>query len=77
MRTAPFGYLRLRKAEYDDAQLRSWAEWVRGAGFAQDVYVYFKHEEEGKGPEFARLLIELLPKTAVAQPFRAADSTQG
>jgi hypothetical protein len=24
------------------------------------VFVYFKHEEEGKGPEFARLLIEKL-----------------
>jgi len=24
------------------------------------VFVYFKHEEEGKGPEFARLLMERL-----------------
>ena len=26
----------------------------------RDVFVYFKHEEEGKGPEFARLLMERL-----------------
>ena len=26
----------------------------------RDVFVYFKHEEEGKGPEFARLLMEQL-----------------
>ena len=26
----------------------------------RDVFVYFKHEEEGKGPEFARLLMETL-----------------
>jgi len=25
-----------------------------------DVYVYFKHEEAGKGPQFARLLLEAL-----------------
>jgi hypothetical protein len=24
------------------------------------VFVYFKHEEEGKGPEFATLLMEYL-----------------
>ena len=53
VRTAPFGYLRLRKAEYDDAQLRSWAAWIREAGFAQDVYCYFKHEDEARGPRFA------------------------
>jgi hypothetical protein len=26
----------------------------------QDVFVYFKHEEQGKGPEFGRMLIERL-----------------
>ena len=59
VRTAPFGYLRLRKMEYDDAQLRSWAEWVRGAGFAQDVYAYFKHEDEARGPQFAATFRQL------------------
>jgi len=53
IRTAPFGYLRLRRTEYDDAQLRGWADWVRGAGFEQDVYCYFKHEDEARGPRFA------------------------
>jgi uncharacterized protein YecE (DUF72 family) len=53
VRTAPFGYLRLRKTEYDEAQLRSWAAWIREAGFAQDVYCYFKHEDEARGPRFA------------------------
>jgi hypothetical protein len=28
------------------------------------VFVYFKHEEEGKGPEFARLLMEHLGAAA-------------
>ena len=54
VRTAPFGYLRLRRAEYPDADLDSWAAWVRGAGFAQDVSAFFKHEDEAKGPRFAQ-----------------------
>ena len=53
VRTAPFGYLRLRRAEYDDTQLSDWATWVRGAGFERDVYCYFKHEDEARGPRFA------------------------
>jgi uncharacterized protein YecE (DUF72 family) len=53
VRTAPFGYLRLRKAEYAPAELDSWAEWIRGAGFAGDVFVFFKHEDEARGPRFA------------------------
>ena len=53
IRTAPFGYLRLRKADYDEPQLKSWAAWVRDAGFRQDVYCYFKHEDAARGPRFA------------------------
>jgi len=53
VRTAPFGYLRLRRADYDEAQLRGWADWLSGAGFGQDVHCYFKHEDEARGPMFA------------------------
>jgi uncharacterized protein YecE (DUF72 family) len=53
VRTAPFGYLRLRRAEYDEAGLGGWAEWVRGAGFERDVHCYFKHEDEARGTQFA------------------------
>jgi uncharacterized protein YecE (DUF72 family) len=53
VRTAPFGYLRLRKAEYSPAELDSWADWVRGAEFAGDVFAFFKHEDEARGPRFA------------------------
>jgi uncharacterized protein YecE (DUF72 family) len=63
VRTAPFGYLRLRKAEYDDAQLRSWASWMREAGFTQDVYCYFKHEDEARGPRFAEQFQRLAEAT--------------
>ena len=30
------------------------------AAACSDVFVYFKHEEAGKGPQFARLLLEAL-----------------
>jgi len=60
VRTAPFGYLRLRGPEYPEAELIGWAEKIRGAGFSEDVLVYFKHEEAGKGPEFARRLLDAL-----------------
>ena len=29
----------------------------------RDVFVYFKHEEAGKGPEFARVLLEALGRS--------------
>jgi uncharacterized protein YecE (DUF72 family) len=50
--TAPFGYLRLRRADYDEADLRNWIERIDGVAW-EDVFVYFKHEEQGAGPEFA------------------------
>ncbi len=59
--TAPFGYFRLRDEGYTGADLERWAATMRDrAADLGDVYVYFKHEEAGKGPEFARTLMELL-----------------
>jgi uncharacterized protein YecE (DUF72 family) len=56
--TAGYGYFRLRDEGYTPAQLADWAAVIRErAGHCDDVYVYFKHEEAGKGPEFARTLL--------------------
>jgi uncharacterized protein YecE (DUF72 family) len=59
--TADFGYFRLRDEGYTADDLRGWAERLREqqAG-ARDIFVYFKHEEAGKGPEFAKELMRLL-----------------
>jgi uncharacterized protein YecE (DUF72 family) len=59
--TAPYGYLRLRDEGYTPADIDRWADRIRehAADWA-DTYVYFKHEEEGKGPELARLLMSAL-----------------
>lgn len=59
--TADFGYLRLRDEGYTDADLARWAGTIRGLGARwRDAFVYFKHEESGTGPAFARRLTELL-----------------
>ena len=59
--TAQYGYFRLRDEGYTPADLTRWAGVIRAsAGHCSDVYVYFKHEEAGKGPLFARTLLEAL-----------------
>jgi uncharacterized protein YecE (DUF72 family) len=56
--TAPWGYLRLRREDYGEADLAAWADRVRGAGW-DEAYVFFKHEEEGAAPTLARRFGEL------------------
>jgi uncharacterized protein YecE (DUF72 family) len=56
--TAGFGYYRLRDEGYAADDITRWADVIRAdAAGGREVFVYFKHEEEGKGPEFARLLM--------------------
>ena len=57
--TADYAYFRLRDEGYTPDDIARWAVVIAGktAG-CKDVFVYFKHEEEGKGPEFARMLME-------------------
>ena len=50
----PFGFLRLRKTEYSDEELKAWAERIGPALDAgHDIYCYFKHEDEGASPKMA------------------------
>ena len=59
--TGDVAYFRLRDEGYTATDLKRWADTIRRetAG-CRDVYVYFKHEEAGKGPEFAAMLAEYL-----------------
>jgi uncharacterized protein YecE (DUF72 family) len=59
VRTADYGYFRLRDEGYTDDDIRRWAR-VIGENTNGDTFVYFKHEEAGKGPEFARALMKEL-----------------
>jgi uncharacterized protein YecE (DUF72 family) len=56
-----YAYFRLRDEGYQPEDIRLWAETIaRDAASCRDVFVYFKHEESGKGPEFARMLMDHL-----------------
>jgi uncharacterized protein YecE (DUF72 family) len=57
----PLGYLRLRKTEYSDEELKGWAGRIGPALSAgSDVFCYFKHEEEGASPRMAKRLEAML-----------------
>jgi len=56
--TAEWGYLRLRRPDYGDADLKERIERVRKQGW-KDAFVFFKHEDEGKGPQMARRFLDL------------------
>ena len=49
--TADYAYFRLRDEGYTADDIRRWAETIASQSVdCRDVFVYFKHEEEGKGP---------------------------
>ena len=57
--TASWGYLRLRRANYGDANLEAWAERIRSQGWSE-AYVFFKHEDDGTAPQFALRLLQVM-----------------
>lgn len=58
--TTGWGYLRLRRMDYDDAAVAVWTAWLREQqGKWSEAYVYFKHEDAGRGPQLAALLNRL------------------
>jgi uncharacterized protein YecE (DUF72 family) len=62
--TADYGYFRLRDEGYTPADLAHWAQVIQDkTRDCREVFVYFKHEEAGKGPEFARVLLEALGRS--------------
>lgn len=65
--TARHGYVRLRDEGYSSADLDRWVEVVAArANDWDDAWVFFKHEDAGKGPEFARAFIERLTARGLA-----------
>jgi uncharacterized protein YecE (DUF72 family) len=63
--TAGFGYLRLRRPDYDDTALARWADVVRAQRWT-DAFVFFKHEDEARGPDYALRFAVLAPASAAA-----------
>jgi len=59
--TADYGYLRLRREDYQAADVVRWAETIKAQKDNwSDAFVYFKHEESGIGPKLATQLMQLL-----------------
>jgi uncharacterized protein YecE (DUF72 family) len=56
--TANWGYLRLRRPAYGDAALKTWIKQMRAQDW-RDAFVFFKHDDKGKGPRMAKRLLEL------------------
>lgn len=57
--TADYSYFRLRDEGYQQQDIEAWAKTIRGLP-PKDAFVYFKHEEQGLGPDFARRLMNAL-----------------
>jgi uncharacterized protein YecE (DUF72 family) len=57
--TATYGYFRLRDEGYTEEGIARWAQTIgEKSSHCSDVFVYFKHEEAGKGPQFARQFLD-------------------
>jgi uncharacterized protein YecE (DUF72 family) len=52
VKTAPWGYLRLRRSDYTEVDLSQWMERILSQEWKR-AFVFFKHEEDAKGPEMA------------------------
>jgi uncharacterized protein YecE (DUF72 family) len=57
--TADWGYLRLRRPDYGEAELKTWVKRVQEQNW-RDAFIFFKHEDEGKGPQMAKRFLELV-----------------
>ena len=56
--TSDIAYFRLRDEGYQPRDIQAWADKIGALRErCTDIYVYFKHEEKGIGPEFARQLM--------------------
>jgi uncharacterized protein YecE (DUF72 family) len=61
VRTADFGYVRLREERYTTKQLNEWVKRIRALKWSE-AYVFFKHEDVGAGPALAKRFVELAKK---------------
>jgi uncharacterized protein YecE (DUF72 family) len=63
--TADYGYLRLRDEGYGESEIAQWTETARQLDeTVKDVFVYFKHEDEGKGAQFGLQMMKNLGQSS-------------
>jgi uncharacterized protein YecE (DUF72 family) len=58
--TAPWGYFRMRRADYTDSALKEWAQKLQAQQWDK-AFVFFKHEDDeaARGPQLAMQFREL------------------
>jgi uncharacterized protein YecE (DUF72 family) len=57
VRTADYGYARLRRERYEESELQRWTERLSEPGW-DESFVFFKHEDGGAGPALAAVFRE-------------------
>ncbi len=58
-------YVRLRRDRYSSADLATWSgrlQRLAAEGGGRPVYAFFKHDEQGDGPRYARALVQMLER---------------
>jgi uncharacterized protein YecE (DUF72 family) len=71
--TGPFLYLRLRRHDYDATELAAWAARIEPfVAAGHDAFVFFRHDEAGRGGELALQLREAMRVRAAAEGNRHA-----
>jgi uncharacterized protein YecE (DUF72 family) len=63
--TAAWGYLRLRRTNYEENDLVEWMKRVQNEKWS-DAFIFFKHEDEGIGPKLASKFLGMSEPPAVA-----------
>jgi uncharacterized protein YecE (DUF72 family) len=69
--TATWSYLRLRRPGYSREDLAAWVTRLRARELSE-VFVFFKHEDEGAGPRLAHDFLELAERAAERRGPRSA-----
>jgi uncharacterized protein YecE (DUF72 family) len=63
--TAAWGYLRLRRTNYEEKDLVEWMKRVQNEKWS-DAFIFFKHEDEGIGPKLASKFLDMSEPPAIA-----------
>jgi uncharacterized protein YecE (DUF72 family) len=63
--TAGWGYLRLRREQYEPADIDRWAQRVLAQPW-EEAFVFFKHEDAGIGPKLAQAFTEVCRRVSLA-----------